>query len=391
MDEVVPEDGTVELRPADVASIDSYATGDFDVTLAAAATHPSGTRVYVYPGHADYPTGLTARVAGTRIDDQGRAVLELEQAPLDDVLASRDFSTTAVVGDAPESAANARALGLDGASAGATGTSQSVLSVRRSWVDCQKLVDAGTPNERYVDMPETEGRVQVNFTIADLTIDLLDRSDQSDHRYRATVSGTPTLRIVANFAAKAKCVLKPALVAKATKRIPVGDLMLTLSPDLSVKFSVEGKAVITKTATLLVGIEQTGDSPARLIEDFRSAPATIEGSAQVGVRTRVGFDTSLLYKGVAGLYTIAGAYAEVKATYEAEVPEFCVALESGLEFEVGAKLDYFVGTWKQPLLAALHPSLHRRASLPARPPETPTRRSCWTRSSATPPWRPTPT
>ncbi len=100
VDVAVARPDTVMLTLDDVYAVASVATGAIDITLAdggAVGGVVRGAGVYLEPGHPDASTGLAGTVQSLDEVD-GRTVVTVERAPVDQVLAERDFARSVSFG-----------------------------------------------------------------------------------------------------------------------------------------------------------------------------------------------------------------------------------------------------------------------------------------------------
>ena len=246
VDVAVARPDTVMLTPDDVYAVASVATGAIDITLAdggAVGGVVRGAGVYLEPGHPDASTGLAGTVQSLDEVD-GRTVVTVERAPVDQVLAERDFARSVSFGTVAR---------RSGSAATAAGSAQDIYSVNRSFLDCRRVVQHEDGSyETLESLPADQVDVKVKFTIADLRADVIEDGTGSAHRYAASISGDPTLQIVARAEVSAKCEFLPSLTDKLALQLPVGPLELKIKPDLAVTFRVSGKAIITKKSSFVV-------------------------------------------------------------------------------------------------------------------------------------------
>lgn len=350
VDTVTPAAGTVLLDPDEVRSVETLPAGTLELVLDPDDRFAVGTGVFLRPGHEDAWSGLAAVVRSVETDDTS-TVLGVEQVPVDQVLADQRFAASSSFTEP----ATASRLAFSAPIAAASGTptsafDQNIMNVNRHWLDCRRVVQHEGNYETLEPVVDDQVDVKVQFTIADLQADVIDHGTGSGRYYEASVSGKPTLKIVARADFEATCSFLPALTQKLARELRTPEFVVKLKPDLSVTFSVDGKAVITKETSFVLGLRKIGDGDTTVLKDFRQSPATIEGSAGLGIRIRAGVDISVLYKGFVGLAAKIGPVADLSYRYDAVSLNHCVTLGFEFEVELNARLDLIVLEWSQPLL-----------------------------------------
>ena len=334
---------TVTLMPSDVASIESLPTHSYEVVLQAVdARFPDAEFVYLRPGHPDASTGLAAKI--TYVDNSsGVTILRVQQVALDQVLDSHNFQQSATVDN---TATVRRSVSLAKSLAGAP--TRDILKLNQSFLSCERVVIDANGNERTEPLFEETADIQASFTIENLQVNLIDVDQPGRRYYEATVSGEPTLRIVAQATAALSCELKPELLRRLKLDIPVGSFRLKVTPKFNAKFTASGKAVLEKRYFFKVGMRKSGNSNPQFINELTNKPTTVSGTAELGFKATVGVDVSLLYASTIGLYGEVGPTVEAKYEFHPSVPEHCLSLAMGLQVEVGARLDLIVKAWDVP-------------------------------------------
>lgn len=346
-DAFTPAAGTVVLDPSDVQSVESPPTGSLTLTLAPGAPSVGdATWLYLRPGHRDARTGLAARVSEVETV-AGVTVVDVRRAPLDQVLPQRSFAMTGQPAEGEPD--RVVAMRVATSTAAATSAGGKMMSVNRTWLDCRRVVQHENGTETLEPVPETTPvDVQVLYTIEDLEANVIDRTEGS--YYEASLSGTPTLKIVAKSAVSAKCEILPSLVQKLKATIPVGPFELTIAPAVNVTFDVVGSVVVTKRSPFIVGLRKSGDQDATYFEHVRHDPATIHSTAKIGVSVEVGVKFTLLYHRVVGLGLQLGLGAGMDATLDAASGRVCTTLTGSIGVDVTAELQLLFFSWTQPLL-----------------------------------------
>lgn len=337
VDSASPREATVSLQPDDVVSVVELPDGNFRLTLHELGGMTESSSIWLGDGHPDAPTGLAGEVID--IEPEENAII-VKQVAIDGVLESRHFQHSERVGSAAPFSRRVRS---------GTGSAE-MFSVKRSFLDCRRAVKHTDGSfETLEPLPETDVSVQVQLTIDDLSVDVVDIDNSERRYYAALISGKPVLKIVAKSSTTAVCQFLPAVSDRLTINRPMGPLRLKVKPDLSVRFGVSGKAVATIRSSFVLGIVKDGDKSARLVNDWKSSPPEIHGSVNLDTKLRVGADASVLYAGVVGLGAKLGPTATLGYEFDAENLNHCVKLAAGFEAEVSARLDLILFEWSQPL------------------------------------------
>ncbi len=352
--DVTAAPGVVTLSSMDIERVDPLPTGTFRIVLPAPDARLSiGTLLHIEPNVDGAPTGLAARVI-ERVDaeaDGGPAVI-VEQVALSTVLPERNVRLSARVPNATSSASRGAGSGAASPRAGAGGGTgfRHLVNVNRGFLDCRRIAEDSAGHQTLEPLPETDGKVQVQFEVQDLQVNVSDVAQGNTQRFEASVTGKPTLRFVIQGESKAKCHLLPWVTDRFTIAIPLGGgVVLEIKPDASVTFSANARGTIEKQTEFAVGVVQDGTEPPRYLNDWKEHPATISGTAGLGVELRVGADISVKYAGAIGLSASIGPSAQLTGKVLAPDPNLCVSLSFGMYVELSAELDLLFLNWKQTL------------------------------------------